>query len=144
MKIFIDSTGWLNMIDPDMPEHRTFQKEFKEFLDEGHSFYTTNVILGEAISEIKKRMGAQKADEVYSVVEESWLGTHLHILWIGRRTFRDAVRLFRRFPNENLSVFEAANVILMNRRNIRFIMTTQTVYSKMGFKLVPDTEAETE
>jgi len=138
MRIFVDRIAWIALADKDDPNHSIFQEQFKYYLDGGHNFYTTNIIVGNVISHIKEAQGAAKANKFYDILEEAWLGTHLHFLWIGRRTQRDAVKLFKKFPEEKLLLFDCANIVLMNRRNIRFIMTTNKVYSKMGFKLIPE------
>ncbi len=114
------------------------KEQFKNYLDGGHRFYTTNIIVGKVISEIRDNLGARKAIKFTEILDDAWLGTHLNFLWIGRRTQKDAIKLFKKFPDLPLSIFDFANVVLMNRRNIRFIMTTNQAYSKMGFKIVPE------
>jgi len=138
MRIFVDRIAWIALADKDDPNHSIFKEQLKYYLDGGHNFYTTNVIVGNVISHIKETQGGVRANKFYDILEEAWLGTHLHFLWIGRRTQRDAVKLFKKFPEEKLSLFDAANIVLMNRRNIRFIMTTNSAYSKMGFKMIPE------
>ena len=138
MRIFVDRIAWIALADKEDPNHSIFKEQFKYYLDGGHNFYTTNVIVGNVISHIKETQGGVRANKFYDIFEEAWLGTHLHFLWIGRRTQRDAVKLFKKFPEEKLSLFDAANIVLMNRRNIRFIMTTNSAYSKMGFKMIPE------
>ncbi|MFZ0390390.1 MAG: PIN domain-containing protein [Calditrichia bacterium] len=138
MKIFLDEAAWLALADNNHPLHQPVRENFKHFLDEGDSIYTTNVVVGQVLSHIKMNQGFSDANRFYDVVEEAWLGAHLHMLWIGRRTQKDAMKLFRKFPDSNLSLFDCANVVLMNRRNIRFIITENSAYSKMGFKIVPE------
>ena len=138
MRIFVDRIAWIALADKEDPNHSIFKEQLKYYLDGGHNFYTTNVIVGNVISHVKETQGGVRANKFYDILEEAWLGTHLHFLWIGRRTQRDAVKLFKKFPEEKLSLFDAANIVLMNRRNIRFIMTTNSAYSKMGFKMIPE------
>ncbi len=138
MKIFVDYVAWLALANQSDPYYNKFKDQLKYYLDGGHSFYTTNIIVSNVISKIKESFGSDKASKFYEIVEEAWLGTHLHFLWIGRRTQKDAMKLFKKFPENNMSLFDFANVVLMNRRNIRFIMTTNSEYGKMGFKVVPD------
>lgn len=138
MKIFMDEIAWLILSDKQNPNHAGMKEQFKYHLDAGHSFYTTNIIVGNVISKIKMNRDSVQAIKYSEILEEAWLGTHLRYLWIGRRTQKDALRLFKKFPDISLSLFDLANVVLMNRRNIRFIMTTNHAYSKMGFKIVPE------
>lgn len=137
MKIFIDAVAWLALADSQHEIHHQIKEQFKYYLDGGHGFYTTNIIVGNVISQIKREQGAQIASRFSEIMEEAWLGTHLRYFWIGRRTQRDALRLFRKSSDSGLTLFDCANIVLMNRRNIRFIMTTNTGYSQMGFKIVP-------
>ncbi len=138
MKIFMDEMAWLAMADQNHPLHNSVKEHFKLELDSGNRFYTTNVIIGNTISYLKQNKGAQEANRFYDILEEAWLGTHLHVMWFGRRTHKDAIKLFKKFPDSQLSFFDCVNVVLMNRRNIRFIMTSNTAYSKMGFKIIPE------
>jgi len=138
MKIFVDYIALLVLANRSDPYYTKFKDQLKYYLDGGHSFYTTNIIVSNVISKIKESFGSDKASKFYEILEEAWLGTHLHFLWIGRRTQKDAMKLFKKFPENNMSLFDFANVVLMNRRNIRFIMTTNSEYGKMGFKVVPD------
>ncbi|MCK4892328.1 MAG: hypothetical protein KAJ16_10980 [Calditrichia bacterium] len=138
MKIFIDEIAWLAVADDTHESHASIKEQFKYYLDGGHSFYTTNIIVGNVISKIKENQNFDSAVKYSEILEDAWLGTHLHYLWIGRRTQKDAIRLFKKFPDIPLSIFDFANVVLMNRRNIRFIITTNTAYSTMGFKIVPE------
>ena len=138
MRIFMDETAWLALANADDPLHLLMKNEFQNFLEGGNRFYSSNIMIGNVISGIKDMQGTAKASGFYNIVEEARLGTHLHILWIGRRTMKDAFRLFNKFPDLQLSIWDFANIVLMNRRNIRFIMTANTAYSEMGFKIVPE------
>ncbi|MEJ2634637.1 MAG: hypothetical protein P8184_05030 [Calditrichia bacterium] len=138
MKIFVDEVAWYAIAGSDDPLHQIMKEQMQSFLDDGHGFYTTNIIVGNVISRLKLKHGAVRANRFYDIIEEAWSGAHLHILWIGRRTQRDAIKLFKKFPDSQLTLFDCANVVLMNRRNIRFIMTSNMAYSKMGFKIVPE------
>ncbi len=142
MKIFIDESGWFALLDETNPHHMKMQKAFKEFLEGNHRFYTTNVIVGNVISKLKESQGTREALRIYEIIEEAWLGTYLHVLWIGRRTFRDALKMFAKFPESNFSLFDFANILLMNRRNIRFILTIKKGYDDFGFKILPEQESE--
>lgn len=139
MKIFIDKGAWLALSTSGDSDHAKFRDAFKNLLEEGHRFYTTNVVIGEVLDELKKRVGSDKAHHLYEIIEEAWFGTHLHILWIGRKTQWDAIKMWKRSPDSSLSVFDFASIILMNRRNIRVIMAKNMEFSEFGFKIIPET-----
>ncbi|GAB4375921.1 MAG: hypothetical protein Kow0042_21740 [Calditrichia bacterium] len=140
MKIFVDEPAWLAIVQKEHPLHQIMKEELQKYLQGGHRFYTTNVVVGDVMSRLKQEVSTESSMTFYSIIEEAWLGAYLHILWIGRRTFKDAVRLFNKFPDSRLSLFDCANIVLMNRRNIRFILTSNPAYGNMGFKIVPESE----
>jgi predicted nucleic acid-binding protein len=138
MKVFVDEQAWLALVDSRHPFHTQFKNEFGDFLKGTYKFYSTNVIIGSVVSKIKHTFGAADAIKFYNIIEEAWLGNHLNILWIGRRTMKDALKIFKKFTHSNLGLFDAANIVFMNRRNIRFILTDNKFYSEMGFKVIPE------
>jgi predicted nucleic acid-binding protein len=137
MKTFIHTSAWLAIVNRNDPEHAAFTEEFQRVLEEGDRLYTTNVAIGQVLSELK-HVDLQKAFRFHEIVEEAWFGTHLHILWIGRKTQWDALKMWKRFPNLKLDVFDFASVILMNRRNIRQILTRNRDFYELGFKILPE------
>ena len=138
MKIFIDEQAWLALVDDNQKYGLQFRNEFEDFLKGPNNFYTTNIIIGNVVSQIKRNLGAPNALKFYNIIEEAWLANHLHVLWIGRRTMKVAIKLFKKFTEADVNLFDCANIVLMNIRNIRFILTLNKIYSDMGFKVVPE------
>ncbi len=137
MKTFIDTSAWLAIVNKNDPAHSQFTGEFQRLLEEGDRLYTTNVAIGQVLSELSN-LDREKAFRFHEIVEEAWFGTHLHIMWIGRKTQWDALKMWRRFAHLKLDVFDFASVILMNRRNIRQILTRNKDFYELGFKILPE------
>jgi len=142
MRIFIDSTAWVNLGDPGQAYHQAAQKFLMSALENDYQFYTSNISLGNALSILKSNVGADQAFHFYDIVEEAYLGAHLSILWVGRRTQKEAIRLMRRYPELTLDLNDFANIVLMTRRRIPLIFSFKKEYEDLGLKVVPEVEEQ--
>ena len=137
MRIFIDQSAWVQIVDQKADHHQVILNEFNKALINGDKLFTHNVAIGLALSEIKNTKGSTIAKKFNEIVEEAHTGTHLNILWISRRTQKEATRLHRQKSDLDLSIFDFAGYILMNRRRIRTILTTKKAYHSLELKVLP-------
>ncbi|RMI12897.1 MAG: hypothetical protein D6681_06275 [Calditrichaeota bacterium] len=137
MKIFVDVRGWVELIDSQASHHPAVKESFGQALKNGDHFFTHNVAVGMAMDEIKRRCGAEAAVKFSEIIEEAHTGAHLSILWVGRRTQKEALRLARKYIHRDLGVYDCVALVLMNRRRIRTILTTNPAYDELGLKVIP-------
>ena len=138
MRIFVDQTAWVQITDSSSLYHQAIQSEFNKALVNGDRLFTHNVAIGLALSEIKSKKGNAVAGKFSEIIEEAHTGTHLNILWISRRTQKEASRLFRQKADLELDIFDFASYILMKRRRIATIITTKKAYNSLELKVVPE------
>lgn len=138
MKIFVDSSGWIELVNPGLPLHQAVTTVFGRHLDNGDKFFTHNVALGLATSEIRRQWGIPLAGRFAEIVEEASVGAHLRVLWIGRKTQKDATHLMRKHPDILLDYFDFATFSLMEKRHIQTIITTRSAFRALGLKVVPE------
>lgn len=138
MRIFIDQTAWMHLLDPKLPQHPAVAEAFNRALTKGDNFFTHNIAVGLALSEIKRTRGAEKANKFNEIIEEAYTGAHLSILWVGRRTQKDAIWMMRKNPDLQLDVYDFACYTLMKRRRIRTIMTTKIAYKHLQLNVIPE------
>ena len=134
MRLFIDEQGWVAIVtQPESPIRRFF----KEALNNGYKLYSSNIAVGNAAAEIKAQLGADAALEFLKTIEEAYITLNVRVLWIGRRTQRDALRLFEKYRDLPLTYFDFAHIILMQRRTINAILTSNTGFEKLGLTVLP-------
>lgn len=138
MKIFVDETAWVNLLLPGSPFHSEVAREFDRAIKNGDKLFTHNIAVGIALSEVKNTMGIGLAARFNEIIEEAYTGAYLHILWVGRRTQKEAVRLFRKEAYLSLGLYDFAAYVFMKRRRIQTIITTKTAFGKLGFKVIPE------
>lgn len=141
-KIFIDDSGWFAIIDQKAPNHNLFVEQFQSALKGETGFFTSNISIGNAISRIRKELSIELSIKYNEIVEEAHMGNHLRILWIGRRTQKEAVRFMRKYPNLSLHLYDFAHAVLMEKRRINTIISDRAEFKKLGYAILPETNNE--
>ena len=140
MKIFIDDTAWVELTNPHAPQHVQFKEVFRQLLNNGDKLFTHNIAIGKAVDTLRNEVGSPLAFKFYETVEEAYTGTHLHILWVGRKTQKEAARLMRKYSEIELTLYDFAAYIFINRRRIRNILTTRKGFQQLGLRVYPEIE----
>jgi len=140
MKIFIEESAWVALVSPDEKGHAQVQEFFKTILSEEYRLFTSNVMIGNAMSTLHRKHGAAISFQFLDILDDAHLGGYLRVLWVGRRTQKDATRLMKRHASLPLSLFDHANAILMDRRRIHAILTLKKQYESLGLKVFPESQ----
>lgn len=138
MKIFIDDSAWVQLLNPTAPHHQAITDAFSRALQNDDKLFTHNIAIGIALSEIKRDLGFSVAWKFNEIIEEAYTGTHLTILWIGRRNQKEAVRLMRKHAELPLGLYDFASYILMKRRRINTILSLRGGYNQLELKVLPE------
>ena len=138
MKTFVDQSAWIALVNPQTPVEIRVAKEFERALSEGDRLFTHNIAIGNAMSEIKKQNGAIVSNKFYEIVDAAYSGAHLSMLWIGRRTQKEAVWLMKKHSSLDLDLYDYACFILMRRRRLRTILTSKPDYKQLQLSVIPE------
>lgn len=138
-KMFIDETAWYAIMDKKSDRHTEITEQFEFSLNEGTKFFTSNIAVGNTVNRIKENMSADLSLKFNEIMDEAHLGNHLRILWIGRRTQKEAMRLMRKHPQIALQMYDFAHAVLMERRRISTVMTERSGFKKLGYTVLPET-----
>ncbi len=138
MKIFVDESAWVSLIDPNAPYHEEVAKEFNKALNNGDRIFTHNIAVGNATAILRESLGISTAIQFNQTIEEAYAGTHLSIAWIGRRTQKEAFRLLRKHADLELDLYDLAAYLTMRRRRITTVVTIKTGYQSLGLRVIPE------
>ena len=138
MKIFIDDSAWVQLLDTNALHHQAVTDAFSRALQDDDKLFTHNIAIGIALSEIKRDLGFTVAWKFNEIIEEAYTGTHLTILWIGRRNQKEAMRLMRKHAELPLGLYDFASYILMKRRRISTILSLRSGYNQLELKVLPE------
>lgn len=138
-KIFIDETAWYAIMDGNASSHKGITEMFNLALEEETKFFTSNIAVGNTISRIKDNLNADSSLKFNEIIEDAHIGNFLRVLWIGRRTQKEAIRLMRKHSQISLQLYDFANAVLMERRGINTILSDQNEFKKLGYRVLPET-----
>jgi predicted nucleic acid-binding protein len=138
-KIFIDETAWYAIIDSNTVNHSSITEKFNLALEEGTKFFTSNISVGNTINRIKDNLNFDSSLKFNEIVEDAHTGNYLRVMWIGRRTQKDAIRLMRKHSKISLQLYDFANAVLMERRGINSILSDRVEFKKLGYRVLPET-----
>lgn len=138
-KIFIDETAWYAIIDSNVSNHNQITENFNSALKEGTKFFTSNIAMGNAVTLIKLNLSTELSLKFNEILEDSHLGNYLRIIWIGRRTQKEAIRQMRKHSQISLQLYDFAHSVLMERRRINTILSERTEFKKLGYRVLPET-----
>jgi predicted nucleic acid-binding protein len=141
-KIFVDQTAWYELLDEHSPYHDLFAREFEIALNSDSKLFTSNVAVGNSISQLKETLGNEIAIRFHEILEEAHIGAHLRILWVSRRSQKEAMRLLRKNSGLTLHFYDFAHAVLMERRRIKNILTTKKEFYELGYKVLADVKEQ--
>lgn len=138
MRLFVDESAWYALAVSNHPQHEAMRNIFEEALNDNTRMLTHNIAIANAISNIRKEIGHAEATRFTEIIEEAHAGAHLSVNWIGRRTQREAMRLFKKHSEVALTIFDFASYAIILRRRVHTILTTQRNFEQLGLKVLPD------
>ena len=138
-KMFIDETAWYAIIDRNASNHNHITERFNAALKEGSKFFTSNIAVGNTITRIKLNLSTELSLKFNEIIEDAHLGNYLRVMWIGRRTQKEAIRLLRKHSQISLQLYDFAHTVLMERRGINTILSEHREFKKLGFRVLPET-----
>lgn len=138
MRLFVDESAWYALAVDSHPQHKVMRQVFEEALNDNTRMLTHNIAIANAISNIRKDVGYVEATRFTEIIEEAHAGAHLSVNWIGRRTQREAMRLFKKHTDVPLAIFDFASYAIILRRRVHTILTTEQNFEQLGLKVLPD------
>lgn len=130
--IFIDSSFWIAVSDSKEKDHNRSLKLLKEFKKNKSLMVTTNFILDETFTLIRKRQGVVRVIGFRDVIAK--FGRQLQL---ERITVADEANVWKWFERniDKLSYTDCTSFAVMNRLGIKKAATFDDDFSKAGFEL---------
>jgi hypothetical protein len=95
---------------------------------------TTDYVIDETLTVIRKRMGPAAAEQWWKQVEGS---SRLRWEWIGVQRFDRARENFFRHRDKGYSFTDCTSFVLMRELRLRTVLTTGDHFRQMGFQVLP-------
>lgn len=140
MGLFIDTWGWICLINPNEPRHREVETFYRNFRQSKGLIYTTDYIIDETVTLIFKRMHFGAAQNGIHQIQRAIEAGYLHLEWINLYRFERAKELRARFDDKpEISFTDLTSMVVMKELQLNQILTEDEHFIQvgMGFLKVP-------
>ena len=140
MTIFVDTWGWMALGDEKDEHFQSVSEVVWEQFNEGTRFFTSNFVLGEAITLIYTHCGGRRGERIVDKLLQTVSSRQFQLEEITQERFQKALDLRRRFRDKpKISFTDLTSMVVMRERGITDILTADRHFLKvnLGFRLVP-------
>lgn len=127
-KIFIDSSVFVAFIDRGDSNHPRATKALEELAKKEHQLYASSQNIIDAYAVLSRELGVSMAQEFLSLTLQS----NMEILFPQKADFITAFRVVRGNTDRQISLREALNVTLMQKRGIPQVITFTYWHNLLG------------
>ncbi|MGQ9498683.1 MAG: type II toxin-antitoxin system VapC family toxin [Desulfotomaculales bacterium] len=132
MRIFIDTSAFLAVLDADDENHLPARRTWEGILASGASLITTSYVLVETYALVQRRLGMEAVrtfhEDIVPLLQVEWVDGNLH------QQGANALLTARR---RNLSLVDCTSFAVMRRLGIRRAFALDKHFSEQGFELAP-------
>ena len=130
--IFVDTSAFLALVQVEEANHASARNTWKEYLNRGASFVTSNYVIVESVALIQNRVGIsfvqQLSDELLSFVETHWVGEDQH---------HEALNYVLAANRRHLSLVDCSSFSTMRELGIQTAFTFDDHFREQGFRVIP-------
>jgi predicted nucleic acid-binding protein len=135
VRILIDQTFWVALIDPSNDLYEKSQEIFKEILAENNQLYVTSFIFNEILKYIRTNLKNQE-DELIKIFYDALDSNYLKMINLGRITQRETLKLWKKNPSWPYHPFDLANVFVIKRRFFSGFLTWRKEYKEFNINIL--------
>ncbi len=133
-RLMVDTWAWLALNDEDDADHEVAVIANDELLDLDYIFVTTNFILDETYTLLRRRISARHAIQFGQDIQQAMQSGALEVITIGPEIEAEAWRLFETYHEvSGLSYTDCTTFAAMQRLKITDVFTADDHFSMMGF-----------
>ncbi len=132
MRIFVDTSALLAVIDRDDRFHPSASRFWEQQLSGPAAFLTSNYVVLEATALVQNRLGIAAVsllhEEILPVIRQEWVDPPLH---------QRAVAALLAARRWDVSLVDYTSFELMRRSGLRTAFTFDRHFAEQGFEVVP-------
>ena len=132
--LFVDTAGWMACADGADVAHGPARAARDAALEQGSMLVTTDYVIDETLTLIRKRLGLDAAEAWWEQVEGS---SRLRWEWVGVTRAEKARRVFFRHRDKEYSFTDCTSLVVMQELKLKQALTTDEHFRQMGFQVLP-------
>lgn len=133
-KVFVDTGAWLALADTSDHLHQTAQKIFALLLRGGSQLVTTNLVVAETYTLIRRRVGHKAAIRFLQSIRSS---PRLERVYINADVELQAEAILQQYADQDFSYVDAVSFAVMRGRGMKSAFAFDRHFLLTGFLLIP-------
>ncbi|MGA2175797.1 MAG: PIN domain-containing protein [Verrucomicrobiota bacterium] len=132
--LFVDTAGWVACADSVDAAHRPAAAARDRWLEEGGVLVTTDYVVDETLTLLRRRLGLDAAEAWWRQVNGS---ARLRWEFVNLARADQARELFFRYRDKEYSFTDCTSFVVMRELKLREALTTDRHFAQAGFTLLP-------
>ncbi len=132
MKIFIDTSAILAILNDQDRFHEPAKKEWTKFIESEDVLFCSNYILLETITLLQHRFGTDAVRLFTSNIQPV-----LNIIWINESLHNSGLSIINTINQRSLSLTDCTSFEIMRQMDMEIAFTFDSHFSDQGFKVIP-------
>ena len=132
MRVFVDTSAFLAVLDADDRNHRRARAKWEELITSGALFFSSNYCLVETFALAQHRLGMEAVrafnDEVLPLINIEWADEIIH---------NAGVSALNVASRRRLSLVDCVSFEVMRRLGIKTVFVFDQHFKEQGFQCVP-------
>lgn len=137
MTIFVDTGGWIALIDRNDSLHTRARNYYAERVAGRDRFLTTNYVVDETATHLRYDAGLRAALTFREALDAAVAGRRLRVAWIDQRLEREGWNLLERYADVPLSLTDAVSAAVARRAKVREVFGFDKDFRALGFDVRP-------
>ena len=132
--IFIDASALLALANSSDQYHQRAKQSFTVMLEDKSRFITTNFILDEVYTRIKRKAGSLIAINFGELLKNE---KNIKIEWIDKENEKIAWTIFKKYSDQRFSYTDCTSFAFMKQMKIKKTFCFDGDFKWMGFECIP-------
>jgi predicted nucleic acid-binding protein len=133
-EVFVDSGAWIALSDTRDKYHAAAIEQFRVFLEDRLGLITTNLVIAEVYTLIRRTGGYDPAMKFLRSTRES---IHLNVIYLDRSLEDGAEEILSKYKDQDFSLVDAVSFALMRERGIERAFAFDRHFIVAGFQITP-------
>lgn len=133
-RLFVDSAGWIAAADAADPMNEAVRVIRDDWLRNGGEFVTTDYVIDETLTILRRRMNLNAAEAWWTQIEQS---ERVCIEWMDASRTERARAIFFKYKDKSFSYTDCTSFAVMKELRLRKVLTLDSHFRQAGFEVLP-------
>jgi predicted nucleic acid-binding protein len=130
-KCFVDSVGWIALLNAADELHQKTDSIYKEMLKSGTLVLTSTAVLNEVANSLCQPKFRNSVVELYKTLKNS---DRVDIVFVNKNLWSTGWRLFENRPDKSWSLTDCISMEIMKKYSLIDVLTNDKHFVQAGFK----------